>query len=160
MLLRRAAKERGRARVGRDGWQRASAEEPARRPAARLTLGRATHECRFVARKVLASLATLVFVVVFNFFLFRVVAGDPVANLFRGRNLTRRAARGAAPPVRARRLAARPVLARTSSRRRTLNFGRSYTSNEPVMAEIASRAWPTIALVGIVDAALDGHRRR
>ncbi len=36
----------------------------------------------------LASLATLAFVVVFNFFLFRVIEGDPVANLFRGRNLT------------------------------------------------------------------------
>ena len=38
--------------------------------------------------KALGSLATLAFVVVFNFFLFRVVEGDPVANLFRGRNLT------------------------------------------------------------------------
>ena len=43
---------------------------------------------RLVVGKVLASLATLAFVVVFNFFLFRVVEGDPVANLYRGRNLT------------------------------------------------------------------------
>ena len=43
---------------------------------------------RFVTGKVLASLATLAFVIVFNFFLFRVIEGDPVANLFRGRNLT------------------------------------------------------------------------
>ena len=43
---------------------------------------------RFVITKLLGSLATLAFVVVFNFFLFRVVATDPVANLFRGRQLT------------------------------------------------------------------------
>ena len=33
---------------------------------------------RFISRKVLGSLATLAFVVVFNFFLFRVVETDPV----------------------------------------------------------------------------------
>ena len=43
---------------------------------------------RLVTAKVLGSLATLAFVVVFNFFLFRVVETDPVANLFRGRNLS------------------------------------------------------------------------
>ena len=43
---------------------------------------------RYVIGKLGGSLATLLFVVVFNFFLFRIVATDPVANLFRGRNLT------------------------------------------------------------------------
>ena len=43
---------------------------------------------RFIITKALGSLATLAFVVVFNFFLFRVIATDPVANLFRGRNLS------------------------------------------------------------------------
>ena len=43
---------------------------------------------KFVLLKVGGALATLAFVVVFNFFLFRVVAGDPVASLFKGRNLT------------------------------------------------------------------------
>ena len=43
---------------------------------------------RIVITKVLGSLATLAFVVVFNFFLFRIVEGDPVATLFRGRNLS------------------------------------------------------------------------
>ena len=40
------------------------------------------------SRKVLGALGTLVFVLVFNFFLFRIVNDDPVAKLFRGRNLT------------------------------------------------------------------------
>ena len=38
-----------------------------------------------------ASLASLVFVLCFNFFLFRVVEADPVGNLFRGRNVVRAA---------------------------------------------------------------------
>ena len=43
---------------------------------------------RFVGRKVLGALVTLIFVIVFNFFLFRVVESDPVGTLVRGRNLT------------------------------------------------------------------------
>ncbi len=43
---------------------------------------------RFVGAKLAGSLATLAFVIGFNFFLFRVVEGDPVANLYRGRNLS------------------------------------------------------------------------
>ena len=43
---------------------------------------------RYLTKKVLGSLATLFFVICFNFFLFRIVEGDPVANLFRGRNIT------------------------------------------------------------------------
>ena len=44
---------------------------------------------RFVVTKVAGSLATLAFVLVFNFFLFRVVTDDPVGKMFRGRNLSR-----------------------------------------------------------------------
>jgi peptide/nickel transport system permease protein len=103
---------------------------------------------RYVTLKVLGALATLAFVVVFNFFLFRVVEGDPVANLFRGRNLTEQ-----------QREELRQQFGLDGSRleqfgayvRQTLqlNLGRSYISNEPVSSEIWSRAWPTIALVGI-----------
>lgn len=102
----------------------------------------------FVARKVLAALATLGFVVCFNFFLFRVVNPDPVAKLFRGRNLS---------------LDQREELRREFGldgslleqflryleQSAHLNFGRSYITNEPVLAEIAARVWPTIALVGV-----------
>ena len=103
---------------------------------------------RFVAGKALASLVTLAFVLVFNYFLFRVVAGDPVTNLFRGRNLSD-----------SQKEQLRQQFGLDGSHLEqffryleqtvTLNFGRSYTSNEPVMSEIASRAWPTIALVGV-----------
>jgi peptide/nickel transport system permease protein len=103
---------------------------------------------RFVVLKVLGALATLAFVVVFNFFLFRVVDSDPVANLFRGRNLT----------VEQREQLRHEFgldgskleqFGRYVQQTVRLNFGRSYISNEPVMEEIWSRAWPTIALVGV-----------
>lgn len=98
--------------------------------------------------KVLAALATLAFVVCFNFFLFRVVESDPVANLFRGRNLTleqREELRREFGLEGSRLEQFGAYLKQTAQ----LNFGRSYVSNEPVMSEIASRAWPTIALVGV-----------
>lgn len=103
---------------------------------------------RFVAGKVLASLATLAFVVVFNFFLFRVIEGDPVANLFRGRNLTdvqrQQLTRqfGLDKPLGGQFVA---YFEQTAQ----LNLGRTYTDNQPVMSEIASKAGPTIALVGV-----------
>jgi peptide/nickel transport system permease protein len=103
---------------------------------------------RLVIGKLLGSLATLAFVVAFNFFLFRVVQGDPVANLFRGRNLTE---------------SQRDELTRQFgldgskleqfwhylTQTASLNFGRSYVTNQPVIDGIVEKAPATIALVGI-----------
>jgi peptide/nickel transport system permease protein len=103
---------------------------------------------RIFIAKVLGSLATLAFVVVFNFFLFRIVEQDPVANLFRGRNLSD---------------SQREELTRQFGldgskleqfwsyvqQTLSLNFGRSYITNQPVIEEIADKAPATIALVGI-----------
>ena len=102
----------------------------------------------YFSRKVLAALATLAFVVCFNFFLFRVVESDPVASLFRGRNLT---------PVQRAELRQEFGLdgskgeqfVRYLQQTAQLNLGRSYRSNQPVASEIWERAWPTIALVGV-----------
>lgn len=101
----------------------------------------------FVARKVLAALATLFFVVCFNFFLFRIVNPDPVAKLFRGRNLSLeqreelRSEFGLDGSVLEQFL-------RYLEQTLQLNFGRSYISNDAVLAEIGARVWPTVALVG------------
>jgi peptide/nickel transport system permease protein len=103
---------------------------------------------RLVIGKVLASLATLAFVVAFNFFLFRVVEGDPVANLYRGRNLTQEQ-RAELRQQFGLDGSQAEQFARYVAQTAKLNLGRSYTSNEPVTSEIARRAWPTIALVGI-----------
>jgi peptide/nickel transport system permease protein len=103
---------------------------------------------RLVSRKVLGSLATLAFVVVFNFFLFRVVEGDPVANLFRGKELT---------PTQREELRDQFGLSGSQGEQfvayvkqtASLNFGRSYSTNQPVWDEIVDKAGPTIALVGV-----------
>jgi peptide/nickel transport system permease protein len=103
---------------------------------------------RFITAKLLGSLATLGFVVVFNFFLFRVIATDPVANLFRGRNLTQDQRDEL---IREFGLDGTMLHQFWSYLQQTvsLNFGRSYITNEPVMSEIAARAPATIALVGV-----------
>jgi len=103
---------------------------------------------RFVVRKVLGALVTLLFVVIFNFFLFRVVETDPVATLFRGHNLTQ---------VQRDRLTHEFGLDKSKTgqfvaymeQTARFNFGRSYESNQPVSQEIKDAAWPTIALVGV-----------
>ena len=103
---------------------------------------------RFVIKQGLGSLATLAFVVVFNFFLFRVLSNDPVGTLFRGRNLND------AQKAELRREFGLDgsqldqfwaYLKQTAS----LNLGRSYATNEPVLDEIWSKAGATIALVGV-----------
>jgi peptide/nickel transport system permease protein len=76
------------------------------------------------------------------------VEGDPVANLFRGRNLTE--------PQRAE-LTRQFGLDKSTGAQfvayveqtASLNLGRSYTTNRPVWEEIRSSLGPTIALVGI-----------
>ncbi len=103
---------------------------------------------RFLGAKVAGSLATFVFVVVFNFFLFRIVESDPVGLLFRGRNLTD-----------AQRDQLRHEFGLDGSKfdqfwsylnqLAHFNLGRSYETNAPVLSEIGHAAWPTIALVGV-----------
>jgi peptide/nickel transport system permease protein len=103
---------------------------------------------RFIGGKLLGSLVTLLFVVCFNFFLFRVVESDPVANLYRGRNLTQ---------TQRAELTKQFGLDKSKSEQfvsymketAQLNLGRSYTSNQPVWGEIKRKIGPTVALVGI-----------
>jgi peptide/nickel transport system permease protein len=102
----------------------------------------------FFSRKVLGALATLVFVVCFNFFLFRVVDPDPVAHLFRGRNLTAEQREELRQEFGLDGTRAEQFVSYLEQTAR-LNLGRSYVSNEPVVSEIWERAWPTIALVGV-----------
>jgi peptide/nickel transport system permease protein len=103
---------------------------------------------RHVGVKVLGSLGTLAFVVVFNFFLFRVVESNPVGTLFRGRSLTD-----------SQRAALRHQFGLDGSKLDQfwhylvqlahLNLGRSYETNATVLSEIGHAAWPTVALVGV-----------
>ncbi len=102
----------------------------------------------FVARKVVGSLATLVFVLTFNFFLFRVVDSDPVGTLFRGRNISQ---------VQRERLAHdfgidKPLpdqFVRYLDQTAHFNFGFSFETRQPVTSEIYQNVWATVWLVGL-----------
>jgi len=102
---------------------------------------------RFVLKKGLGSLATLAFVVVFNFFLFRVVQKDPIGSLFRGRNIPRetienlRQAFGLDEPV----LTQFFYYVRETVQG---NLGISYQSRQPVWDEIVAAIPETLLLVG------------
>lgn len=94
------------------------------------------------------SFFTLLFVLVFNFFLFRVVQTDPVGSLFRGRNV---------PQERIDELRRDFGLDKSVPEqfvlylRETaqLNLGISYQSRQPVWDEISSRIPATVTLVGV-----------
>jgi peptide/nickel transport system permease protein len=103
---------------------------------------------RFVTGKVLGALATLAFIVCFNFFLFRIVEGDPVATLFRGRNLTAEQRETLTRQFGLEGSTGEQFL-RYLEQTAQLNLGRSYLTNQPVSEEIVRRAPPTIALVGL-----------
>ena len=102
---------------------------------------------RFVVGRVLGALATLAFVLVVNFFLFRVISDDPVGKLFRGRNLT-------SEQIQAKReqfdLDGSQFQQFVAYIKQTLqwNLGDSILSGRPVTTEIREALWPTIMLVG------------
>jgi peptide/nickel transport system permease protein len=103
---------------------------------------------RFAAGKILGALGTLAFVLVFNFFLFRVVESNPVATLYRGRNLT---------DTQREELTRQFGLDgskleqfwRYVEQMLQLNLGRSYATNQPVIDEIWAATPQTVALVGV-----------
>ncbi len=102
----------------------------------------------YLARKVGHALATLLFVLTFNFFLFRVLPGDPVGILARSERLT--AADVAA--LRAQYGLDQPIPQQyVTYLRNTVEgrFGESLRSGAQVSTLIGGRVWPTILLVGL-----------
>ena len=100
-----------------------------------------------MAGKVIGAFGTFVFVLVFNFFLFRVVNDDPTGKLFRGRNLSQDQL------DRRRRefnLDGSKFEQFVAYLKQTIrgNLGDSFLSRRPVTTEIREAIWPTIALVG------------
>ena len=103
---------------------------------------------RYVAGKVLQALLTLAFVLVFNFFLFRVMPGDPAALLLRGTGALSRATieqlnedLGLAQPL------PQQFVTYVGDTLRG-NFGRSLASGDEVSDVVGERIWPTVLLVG------------
>lgn len=101
-----------------------------------------------MGRKVLGSVLTLIFVLIFNFFLFRIVQKDPIGSLFRGRNVPQetvenlRQAFGLDEPV----LTQFFYFVRETVQG---NLGISYQSRQPVWDEIVAAIPETVLLVGV-----------
>lgn len=102
---------------------------------------------RYLLSKVLQAFATLLFVLTFNFFLFRVLPGDPIGLLARSQRLTdadiaeQRATLGLDQPL--------PQQYVTYVRQTmTGNLGVSLRTTKPVTQIIDSRLGPTLLLVG------------
>jgi peptide/nickel transport system permease protein len=103
---------------------------------------------RIFLRSTLHAIGTLLFVVLFNFFLFRVVPGDPVTRIARSEGLTleQRDALSAEYGL------DKPVLAQLPgyiASTLTLDFGSSFGSGRPVTQEIGERIGKTALLVGV-----------
>ena len=103
---------------------------------------------RYVFGKALGALGSLLFVLVVNFFLFRVLPGDPARSLTRGRVVSKEqldafsAQYGLDQPLPQQFLT---YLTNTAQG----DLGVSIRYNVPVSELIVDRMWPTIALVGV-----------
>lgn len=103
---------------------------------------------RYVLRKMWHAVATLFFILTFNFFLFRVMPGDPVALLIRSARLTP----AAIAELRALYGLDKPLPQQYLEYLKDTLMGDlapSLRTGRPVTTEIGSRLWPTILLVGV-----------
>lgn len=109
---------------------------------------------RTIGSKVLRAFITLAFVVVFNFFLFRLLPGDPIGLYTRGRN------QDAEQLAELRRELDKPILEQFLTYvRNPFDPGIDSTRfSRPVWEMIGERVWPTLLLLGtaIVLAAIIG----
>jgi len=99
---------------------------------------------RYVINRVLAAISTLVFVVLFNFFLFRIMPGDPIGLYTRGRNMD-------ADQLRQLRAALNKPLGEQLLTYLRNPFSQGVDSvkfHAPVWEVIAPRVGPTLLLVG------------
>jgi peptide/nickel transport system permease protein len=110
----------------------------------RLTGGATT----VIVRRVLGAIVSLFAVLVFNFFLFRVLPGDPARKLARNRHLSAeqvmelRRSMGLDQPLGQQFLTYLQGLAHG-------DLGQSFSKHMPVSEYIGDRIWPTVLLVGV-----------
>jgi peptide/nickel transport system permease protein len=103
---------------------------------------------RYVAGKVLQALLTLAFVLVFNFFLFRVMPGDPATLLLRGSGaLDRETIEELNQDLGLDQPLPKQFVTYLGDTVRG-NFGVSLASGDPVSEVVGNRIWPTVLLVG------------
>ena len=100
---------------------------------------------RYTVRRVLTALGTVVFVIVVNFVLFRLLPGDPIGLYTRGRNVS------AQQLVKLREQLNRPFLEQflTYIRNPFSSTLSSTKYNQPVWDVIYPHIWPTVLLLGV-----------
>ncbi len=102
----------------------------------------------YLLRKVAGALVTLIFVLAFNFLLFRVLPGNPAQILARNKLLPQEAVEQLEADFGLH----EPLISQFGlyvEDTVTGNFGISYTFREPVGGLIAQRIWPTVLLIGV-----------
>lgn len=102
---------------------------------------------KYVVSKILQALLTLVFVLVFNFFLFRIVPGNPAELLLRGHSISTAGVRALEKQLGLNQPIPQQFVTYVTQ---TLqgHLGISYFNSQPVVANIGQRVWPTVLLVG------------
>ncbi len=100
----------------------------------------------YVGRKLLGAAGTLLFVMLFNFVLFRVMPGSPVDTIARNQRLSPNEIQALIQDFGLDRSLPAQVPGYLWDTVRG-NFGISYTSGRPVTAVLAERVWPTVVLV-------------
>jgi peptide/nickel transport system permease protein len=98
----------------------------------------------YAARRVLTGVGTLAFVLVFNFFLFRLLPGDPITLYTRGRNVDR------SQLIELRRQLNRPISEQfLNYLKNPFSSGVDSTQfSRPVWDVIGDYVWPTVLLLG------------
>jgi peptide/nickel transport system permease protein len=102
---------------------------------------------RYVLKRLGAALLSLIFVLCLNFVLFRMVKSDPVASLFRGRNVSQEAKDRLRQEFGLDKSMAGQFVAYVQQTAQG-NLGVSYLTRQPVASEISKKIWPTVLLVG------------
>ncbi|HET9311811.1 MAG TPA: ABC transporter permease [Actinomycetota bacterium] len=100
----------------------------------------------YVGRKLLGAAGTLLFVMLFNFVLFRVMPGSPVDTIARNQRLSPDEIQALIEDFGLDRSLPAQVPGYLWDTVRG-NFGVSYTSGRPVTSVLADRVWPTVVLV-------------
>jgi peptide/nickel transport system permease protein len=100
----------------------------------------------YVGRKVLGAAGTLLFVMLFNFVLFRVMPGSPVDTIARNQRLSPDEIQALIEDFGLDRSLPAQVPGYLWDTVRG-NLGVSYTSGRPVTSVLAERVWPTVVLV-------------
>ena len=102
---------------------------------------------RYVGSKVLGSLGAMLFVLVFNFFLFRVIPADPVRTLARNRLVSDEQVDELTRTLGLEQSLPRQFLTYLKNTF-TGEFGLSFRYRQPVGNLVLDRMWPTLLLVG------------